>query len=206
VTPAERAAAVAKRLNAGAALGLKWQKVTVAPQGQVAVIKWGSDLLVTADLGHAKRNKTTPLKLARAWQKNLQTAIWWASWDRPVAAEDVPIFEVIFENARALQVNDIDSMFATTDINAPPEALKFARAIFSLIMNKLTLTIEIDDLFVKSRTATTVQVDTIQTTRGTPGDGFKSNRICAIETLKKNAKGEWKLGATVVQDVEYLVD
>lgn len=107
LTPVQRAGVVANRLSTSLAQGNTINNVQVGQLNGQAVLMMGNDLLITADRGEANLNNSTPVGLAVAWQRNLQTAFnpggvtttvagsqeSWPAWTNPTT-KIVPIIEL----------------------------------------------------------------------------------------------------------------
>lgn len=87
LTPGQRAAIVAGRLQSSLANGYTWNDVRVGMMNGEQVLTMGNNMLVTVSAGEAAFAGSTPRMLALVWQNNVQSALNGA----PVVATTPPV-------------------------------------------------------------------------------------------------------------------
>lgn len=117
-----------------------------------------------------------------------------------LSAEEQAAKEVVKENARALENEDMDAMKATLHPESPKydQTVAQVRQIFQEY--DLTYDVEVESVEVDGEEA---RVDVVQTTRKESGPAFRDNKMWATHVLRKY-QGEWRIYDTQVDDVEYL--
>lgn len=117
-----------------------------------------------------------------------------------LTAEEQAAKEVVRENVRALENEDMDAMKATLHPESPKysQTVEGMRSVFQ--QYDLTYDLEIESVEVDGEEA---RVEAVQTTRKESGPAFRDNKMWATHVLRKY-EGEWRIYDTIVEDVEYL--
>ncbi len=117
------------------------------------------------------------------------------------SSQDHPALEVVRENSRTAEKENLDAFMDTIHPEAP--IYDRTRTTMKRLIDAYDLTYELSGLKVTKQTKEEVHVEFIQVTKKKSGPKFRANRVKGVHRLKKH-NGEWKIFHTKQKEVEYL--
>ena len=118
------------------------------------------------------------------------------------AAAEKRILDVVVKNLEATEAEDMEAMLETIDPSSPAAVQTEVTMEFIFSLYDLDYEIELNNVVHATNDAAFVY--TIQTTEKLDGEEFIDNRIKAVQELRKQPDGSWKLYMTYLISAEPL--